>query len=69
MWNEFRYKDMKFQCEHNIERGTKTPYEYMIEYEKMIKNECYEEAKAITEVLKPLGYNTSDCNNRLGLNN
>lgn len=68
MWNEDRYNKVRKQCQEDIDNKIKTPYEYMIQYETMIKIEDYEAAKAITEVLAPLNYKTIDCHNRIGLN-
>ena len=65
MWNEIRYNEMKYQCQTDIAKNTKTPYEYMLVYEEMIRKEDYEAAKAITEVLKPLNYHTADTHNRI----
>ena len=60
MWNEKRYQEVKKQCQKDIDSGHKKPYCYMNEYKQMIKIEDYEAAKAITEVLKPLNYDTAD---------
>lgn len=43
-----------------ISEGKTTAYGYMKIYEDCIRKEDYEMAKAITEVLKPLGYDTKD---------
>ena len=60
MWNKERYEEVKKQCKNSIEKGTKKPYDWMIEYKDMIKKEDYEGAKAVTEILKPLNYETKD---------
>jgi hypothetical protein len=59
-WNKERYLKMKQECQSDIDAGRKEPYQYMQLYKKKIKIEDYESAKAITEVLKPLNYDTSD---------
>ena len=56
---------MKLQCQTDIARKTKTPYDYMMEYKKMIGKEDYEAAKAITEVLEPFKYYTADTHNHI----
>lgn len=60
MWNEKRYNEIKLKCENDLKSRIKSPFDYMMEYKKMIINNDYEAAKAITEVLKPLHYETSD---------
>jgi hypothetical protein len=65
MWNEKRYNEMKLQCQTDIAKKTKTPYDYMMEYKEMIRKEDYEAAKAITEVLEPLKYHTADTHNHI----
>jgi hypothetical protein len=60
MWNEKRYNEVKSKVEHDLKYKVKSPFDYMMEYKKMIVAEDYEAAKAITEVLKSLNYETSD---------
>lgn len=59
-WNEQRYLDVKRKCANDIANGHKKAQDYMMQYKKMIIQEDYEAAKAITEVLKPLNYDTAD---------
>ncbi len=59
-WNEARYATVKAQCKADIAAKRKTAYDYMQEYKKMIRKEDYEAAKAITEVLEPMNYDTAD---------
>lgn len=65
MWDENRYLEVKEKCQRELDNKTKKPYDYMLEYKKMIKTEDYEAAKAITEVLKPLNYDTADTHNHI----
>lgn len=65
MWNENRYLEAKKKCQVAIDDKIKKPYDYMVEYKKAIKIEDYEIAKAITEVLKPLNYDTADTHNHI----
>ena len=59
-WNNKRYENVKTKCANDIARGHKKAKDYMIEYKKMIVIEDYEAAKVITDVLKPLNYDTLD---------
>lgn len=59
-WNKRRYEESKRVCANDISKGYKTAKEYMEKYKEMIIKEDYESAKAITEVLEPLNYYTSD---------
>jgi len=45
---------------HNIEMQKRSAFSLMNLYVDSVKAENYERAKAITDVLKPLGYNTAD---------
>lgn len=65
MWNKKRYQEVKDQCQLDIESKIKTPYDYMLEYKKMVVIDDYEACKAITEVLKPLNYDTADTHNHI----
>lgn len=60
MWNSTRYERLKNEIESTLTNDTKKPYTYMQEYKKAITDEDYEKAKAITEALKPLNYDTKD---------
>jgi hypothetical protein len=64
-WNKQHYEEVKRQVEQNIACGKKTAYCYMKEYEQMIEKEDYEGAKAITEILLPLGYDTAQTHNQI----
>lgn len=59
-WNTKRYEETLKTCQNSLDRGVKTPFEYMMIYKDMIKKQDYESAKAITEVLRPLKYDTAD---------
>ena len=59
-WNQERYESMKTQCKGDISNKRKSAQDYMMLFKKMIVAEDYEAAKAITEVLHPLGYYTHD---------
>ena len=54
------YRMYYTQIVHNIELQGRSAFSYMWAYADSIKAENYERAKAITDVLKPLGYNTAD---------
>ena len=58
-WNQEKYLRMKNICQGDIANGRKTAQYYMMQYKKFIIEEDYEYAKAITEVLKPLNFDTS----------
>jgi len=60
MWNQKRYEEVKAKCKADIESKRKKPYDYMLEYKEMVRIEDYESCKAITEILKPLNYDTAD---------
>jgi len=60
MWNNKRYEEVKAKCKFDIENKRKTPYDYMLEYKRMVTIEDYEACKAITEILMPLNYDTAD---------
>ena len=59
-FNQSRYLDYKMKVKLDIDLMKQSPYDFMIEYEQCIIKEDYERAKAITEVLEPLGFNTAD---------
>jgi hypothetical protein len=65
MWNKKRYEEVKERCEFDLRNKRKKPYDYMIEYKNMVMSEDYEACKAITEVLKPLNYNTADTHSHI----
>ena len=44
----------------DIKDKIRSPYDYMIEYKRMIEVENYEACKAIAEVLKTLNYDVID---------
>ena len=56
MWKISKYEETKQECERMIKKGIKKPYDYMVEYKKAIKEDNFEKAKAITDVLYPLNY-------------
>lgn len=60
MWDKERYLEAKTKYQSDIDNKIKKPYDLMLQYKRMIKIENYEAAKAITEVLKPLNYDTAD---------
>ena len=60
MWNQKHYEDTKFRVARDLKNGLKKPYDFMQEYKRMIVADDFEGAKAITEVLKPLNYDTAD---------
>ena len=64
-WNEKRYLEQLEIVSNNIKNGTKKPYDYMIEYKKAVNEDDFEKCKAITEVLKPLNYDTSDTHSHI----
>lgn len=59
-WDKERYEKIKTQCRDDISNNKQTATYYMKVYKRMIEIEDYEAAKAITEILKPLGYHTAD---------
>ena len=60
MWNQVRYEKEKRDCQNAISNSRKTCSFYMGRYKESIKAQDFETAKAITEVLKPLNYDTAD---------
>lgn len=60
MWNNDRYQEVKAKAKHDIEAGNMKPYDYMQKYKRMIEKDDFEGAKAVTEVLKPMNYDTAD---------
>ena len=60
MWNYELYIKSMLICEEKIETGEKKPVHFMFEYKKMIEQENYEAAQAITEVLKQYNFDTKD---------
>lgn len=58
-WNKDRYQRVKADCEWNTSKGFKSPQFYMNEYMDMIKKDDFEAAKAIAEVLLPLGFDVA----------
>ena len=60
MFNQEKYEKAKIDVQNDIDNHSKSAYEYMDRYKACIKREDYETAKAITEVLAPLGYHTID---------
>lgn len=59
-FNKKHYEECLGKVKMGIASGKTTAYAYMKMYEQSIEKEDYEMAKAITEVLKPLGYDTKD---------
>ncbi len=60
MWDTKKYEKEKAKCKSNIDSKRKSPYDYMLIYKEMVEVENYEACKAITEILKPLNYETID---------
>ena len=60
MWNQKRYETVKEKCVLNISNDIKTPHDYMALYKRMIEQEDYEGAKAVTEVLARMDFHTAD---------
>jgi len=65
VWNTEKYQKEKVKCKADIDSKRKSPYDYMIIYKEMVKTENYESCKAITEILKPLNYDTADTHNHI----
>ena len=65
MWNTKKYEQAKSKCKSDIDSKLKSPYDYMLIYKEMVHNEDYESCKAITEILKPLNYNTLDTHSHI----
>ena len=59
-WDDKKYERVKLQCSSDVKHKRKTPYDYMMLYKKAIREDDFESAKAITEVLKPFNYDTND---------
>lgn len=59
-WNEGLYKAEKERCFSRLSSKINTVYDYMTYYKECYEAERYEICKAITEVLKDLGFNTAD---------
>lgn len=55
-----KYEKAKLICTEDIESEYRSPSDYMKVYKAAIIQEDYERAKAIAEVLKPLGYYVAD---------
>ena len=64
-WDKTRYEEVKRQCQTDIAGVKKTAYCYMKQYELMIEQEDYEAAKAITEILLPLGFDTAQTHSHI----
>lgn len=58
-WNKDRYKRVKDDVEYNTSRDFKSPQAYMNDYMEMIKVDDFEGAKAIADVLLPLGFDVA----------
>lgn len=59
MFNNSKYLKDKRDVQQALDNGTK-PFDFMMKYKQCITDEDYETAKAITECLKPLNYDTND---------
>ena len=59
MFDNSRYLKAKQEVQQALDNGKK-PFDFMMEYKQCIAVEDYEKAKAITECLKPLNYDTKD---------
>ena len=64
-WNEKRYNEQLSIIADDINSGRKKPYDYMLEYKKAVNTDDFERCKAITEILKPLNYDTADTHNHI----
>ncbi len=64
-WNKDRYQRVKEDCSYNTGSGFKTPQAYMNVYMEMIKADDFEGAKAIADVLKPLGFDVATTHDRI----
>jgi hypothetical protein len=53
---EDRYNSMRDEVQENLNKGRKTPEDYMHSYKYHIEKQNYEEAKAISDVLDLLGW-------------
>lgn len=59
MFDNSKYLKAKQDVQKALANGTK-PFDFMMKYKKCITDEDYEIAKAITECLLPLNYDTKD---------
>lgn len=59
-FNNKRYNRLKKICEDDLAMEFKTAKEYMQIYKDAIIGQDYEAAKAIAEILEPLGYHVTD---------
>lgn len=64
-WDKERYESVKIKAQSDLTRKLKSPYDYMQIYKQMIADDDFEGAKAVTEVLKPLNYDTADTHNHI----
>ena len=60
VWDQERYESIVNTCRNDISSGCRTPQAYMKEYKILIINEDFEAAAAVTDVLRPLNYDTAD---------
>lgn len=59
-WNKERYESQKQKFEIQLKNKSISPYDLMQEYKRRVVSDDFEACKAITEVLKPLNYDTAD---------
>jgi hypothetical protein len=59
-WNQTKFEDDKRSFEIKLRNKSVTPYDLMQEYKRRVVLDDFEACKAITEVLKPLNYDTAD---------
>jgi hypothetical protein len=53
-----KYNDMKKKCQDDINKGRKSPNDYMKIYKEKITKQEYEHARAITDILETMNYYT-----------
>ena len=57
-WNQKKYERAKEIVEEDIKNDPEDYEFYLVDYGRMIDNENYEAAKAITDVLATIGHKT-----------
>lgn len=60
MWNEETYLENKKHYEMLLKNGFKNPFDLMVDYQKSIVEDDFELSKAITEILRPLNFQTAE---------
>lgn len=59
-WDKKKYLNYKYYVQRKLDNKEKTAFDFMQEYKTAIIQDDFELAKAITECLKPLNYDTAD---------